>query len=149
MLAKQSSGSANGLASWYDPPRDGERGVINARREHGTDPAPESLSSGITAIAKADRPRRAFWSSAVDFFVEGLASCGTSLHPVMFFMEQPALFDLERGNDSRMPAGSVKREREIGKAVAALERLDDRTLFGLGICHRSHIELTVRYCHDC
>jgi hypothetical protein len=67
----------------------------------------------------------------------------------MFFMEQPALFDPEHGADRRIAAGSVKREREIGKAVAALERLDDRTLLGLGICHRSHIELTVRYCHDC
>jgi hypothetical protein len=149
MLAKQLSGSANGLANWYDTPGNGERGVINAGRVHGTDLATEPLPSGITAIAKAHRPRRAFWSSAIDFFVEGLASCGTSLHPVMFFMEQPALLDLGHRPDGRMPAGSVKREREIRKAVAALERLDDRTLLGLGIRHRSHIEQTVRYCHDC
>jgi hypothetical protein len=135
MLAKQSSGSANGFASWYDTPGHGERGDINSTQERGP-----------------------FWSSVVDFFVEGLAACGTSLHPVMFFMEQPVSLDLERGTVPRTPAGygvtfaydsSSKREREIRKAVAALERLDDRTLHGLGIRHRSHIEQTVRYCHDC
>ena len=42
-----------------------------------------------------------------------------------------------------------EREQQIGRAVAALARLDDRTLLGLGIIHRSHIEWTVRYCHDC
>ena len=40
-------------------------------------------------------------------------------------------------------------EREIEKAVAALAKLDDRTLRDLGIPHRSYIEQTVRYCHDC
>ena len=95
MLAKQSSGSANGLVSWYDTPGNGERGDIDATRMRGSDSAEaESLPSGITATAQADRPRRAFWPSVIDFFVEGLASCGTSLHPV-FFMEQPALLDLE------------------------------------------------------
>jgi hypothetical protein len=93
----------------------------------------------------------------VDFFVGGLAVCGTSQHPVMFFLEQPAL-DLEREAGRTMPAGyavasaddgSVEQERKIRKAVAALERLDDGTLLGLGIRHRSHIEPTVRYCHDC
>jgi hypothetical protein len=42
-----------------------------------------------------------------------------------------------------------RREREIEEAVAALSRLDDRTLQMLGIPHRSQIEQTVRYCHDC
>jgi hypothetical protein len=42
-----------------------------------------------------------------------------------------------------------ERERQIQQAIAALARLDDRTLLGLGISHRSHIEWTVRYCHDC
>jgi hypothetical protein len=40
-------------------------------------------------------------------------------------------------------------EREIEKAVAALAKFDDRTLRDLGIPHRSQIERTVRYCHDC
>jgi hypothetical protein len=42
-----------------------------------------------------------------------------------------------------------EREREIEEAIAALSRLDDRTLQMLGIPHRSYIEQTVRYCHDC
>jgi hypothetical protein len=46
-------------------------------------------------------------------------------------------------------ANRSKREREIQKATAALARLDDRTLLNLGIPHRSYIEQTVRYCHDC
>lgn len=45
--------------------------------------------------------------------------------------------------------GWREREREIDEAVAALSRLDDRTLQMLGIPHRSQIEQTVRYCHDC
>ena len=44
---------------------------------------------------------------------------------------------------------SHELECDIEEAVAALGRLDDRTLRDLGIPHRSHIERTVRYCHDC
>jgi uncharacterized protein YjiS (DUF1127 family) len=47
-----------------------------------------------------------------------------------------------------LPA-QLRREREIGRAVAALNELDDRSLRDLGICSRSEIEWTVRYCHDC
>jgi uncharacterized protein YjiS (DUF1127 family) len=46
-------------------------------------------------------------------------------------------------------AGDSQRERDIKRAVAALAELDGRTLRDLGIPHRSHIEQTVRYCHDC
>ena len=42
-----------------------------------------------------------------------------------------------------------EREQKIEQAIAALAKLDDRTLLGLGISNRSHIEWTVRYCHDC
>ena len=42
-----------------------------------------------------------------------------------------------------------EREQKIAQAIAALEKLDDLTLLGLGIFHRAHIEWTVRYCHDC
>jgi uncharacterized protein YjiS (DUF1127 family) len=157
MLAKQSFGSANGLANWYNAKGNGEREDINTTRVRG--PAePDSLPGVIVSITEADRGKPAFWWSVIDFFVDGLASCGTSMHPVMFFMDQPALFDIGRKADRAMPAGyaeaaadagSVKREREIRRAVEALERLDDRTLLGLGIRHRSHIEQTVRYCHDC
>jgi uncharacterized protein YjiS (DUF1127 family) len=45
--------------------------------------------------------------------------------------------------------GDREREREVERAVAALAELDDRTLRELGIPHRSQIEQTVRYCHDC
>jgi hypothetical protein len=44
---------------------------------------------------------------------------------------------------------SRELEHDVEKAVAALAELDDRTLQDLGIPHRSHIERTVRYCHDC
>ena len=42
-----------------------------------------------------------------------------------------------------------RREREIKKAVAALTKLDDRTLRDIGIPQRSQIEQVVRYCRDC
>jgi uncharacterized protein YjiS (DUF1127 family) len=45
--------------------------------------------------------------------------------------------------------GATQRELEIEKAVAALAKLDDRTLRDLGIPHRSLVERTVRYCRDC
>ena len=46
-------------------------------------------------------------------------------------------------------AHRFEREQQIEKAIAALAKLDDGTLLALGISHRSHIEWTVRYCHDC
>jgi len=59
-------------------------------------------------------------------------------------------------DDRRTPAGRDvaergwrKREQAIEKAVAALAKLDDQTLRDFGIPHRSYIEQTVRYCHDC
>jgi uncharacterized protein YjiS (DUF1127 family) len=42
-----------------------------------------------------------------------------------------------------------RREREIRKSVAALAKLDDRTLRDIGIPQRSLIEQAVRYCRDC
>jgi uncharacterized protein YjiS (DUF1127 family) len=42
-----------------------------------------------------------------------------------------------------------RREREIKRAVYALDSFDDRTLRDMGIRHRSQIEQTVRYCRDC
>jgi hypothetical protein len=157
MLAKQSSESANGLVGWYNTSVNGERGDINTARWCGPTEQ-DSLRGGFASFTGAEHGKRAFWSSVVDFFVEGLAACGTPPYPVIFFMEQPVLLDLERDARWIMPAGhaavaadggSVRREREIRKAVAALERLDDGTLLGLGIRHRSHIEQTVRFCHDC
>ena len=45
--------------------------------------------------------------------------------------------------------GHWRRQREIKKAVAALTKLDDKTLRDIGIPHRSQIEQVVRYCRDC
>jgi uncharacterized protein YjiS (DUF1127 family) len=42
-----------------------------------------------------------------------------------------------------------RREREIRRAVSALEQFDDRTLRDMGIPSRSKIENVVRYCRDC
>jgi uncharacterized protein YjiS (DUF1127 family) len=42
-----------------------------------------------------------------------------------------------------------RREREIGKAAAALAELDDRTLRDIGIHHRSQIDQAVRHGRDC
>lgn len=41
------------------------------------------------------------------------------------------------------------REREIRRAVSALEQFDDRTLRDMGIPSRSRIDHAVRYCRDC
>jgi hypothetical protein len=57
--------------------------------------------------------------------------------------------DPDVADESSGQAGWRERQRMIEQAVAALARLDDRTLLALGIAHRSHIEWTVRYCHDC
>jgi uncharacterized protein YjiS (DUF1127 family) len=42
-----------------------------------------------------------------------------------------------------------RRQHEIKKAAAALTKLDDGTLRGIGVLHRSQIEQVVRYCRDC
>jgi hypothetical protein len=42
-----------------------------------------------------------------------------------------------------------RRQHEIKKAAAALTKLDDGTLRGIGVLHRSLIEQVVRYCRDC
>jgi hypothetical protein len=57
--------------------------------------------------------------------------------------------DASTEDKSAAQARRREREQKIARAIAALAALDDRTLFGLGISHRSHIEWTVRYCHDC
>jgi uncharacterized protein YjiS (DUF1127 family) len=43
----------------------------------------------------------------------------------------------------------LRNEWQVTKAIAALSKLDDRTLRDMGIQHRSHIEHMVRYCRDC
>jgi len=46
-------------------------------------------------------------------------------------------------------AAHWRRERDIKRAVAALDQLDDRMLRDMGIPSRTEIEQVVRYCHDC
>jgi uncharacterized protein YjiS (DUF1127 family) len=46
-------------------------------------------------------------------------------------------------------AAHWRRERDIQRAVAALDQLDDRMLRDMGIPGRTGIEQVVRYCHDC
>jgi uncharacterized protein YjiS (DUF1127 family) len=69
----------------------------------------------------------------------------------------PSLVAYQRTPSLTTSAGSLRtllaehgrREREIKKAVAALAKLDDRTLRDIGIPQRSQIEQVVRYCRDC
>lgn len=56
------------------------------------------------------------------------------------------------GSSLRNPVATLwahwRRERDIKKAVAALERCDDRVLRGMGILDRTGIERVVRYCRN-
>ena len=69
----------------------------------------------------------------------------------------PSLVAYQRTPSLTTSAGSLRtllaepgrRELEIKKAVAALAKLDDRTLRDIGIPQRSQIEQVVRYCRDC
>jgi uncharacterized protein YjiS (DUF1127 family) len=69
----------------------------------------------------------------------------------------PSLVAYQRTLSLTTSAGSLQTlltergrwEREIKKAVAALAKLDDRTLRDIGIPQRSQIEQVVRYCRDC
>lgn len=51
--------------------------------------------------------------------------------------------------DAALLVKRVRVEREIEYAVGALSKLSDGTLRQLGIPHRSLIEETVRFCHEC
>jgi hypothetical protein len=64
---------------------------------------------------------------------------------------QYRVFIVNPGIADKGPDQACRREREqrIEQAIAALASFDDHTLRALGIFHRSHIEWTVRYCHDC
>jgi uncharacterized protein YjiS (DUF1127 family) len=89
------------------------------------------------------------------------ASCQSfaSVHGEPYVAETPILFIAFVGRLSansfanhvcgQLLAERGRREREIKKAVAALARLDDRTLWDIGIPERSQIEQVVRYCRDC
>ena len=147
----------------------------------------------IDLVGEARCRKAGFWSSVLDFLIEGFALCAASSHPTIFLPPAPHLEEQEiptardislckwrgsqhsisplaksvadkstpcRGSDrdagqatpdtyAAVDHGWRERELEIEEAIAALSRLDDRTLQMLGIPHRSCIEQTVRYCHDC
>jgi len=113
MLTKQSSGSAKGLANWYDTPGNGERGDTNTTRLRGPG-KPDSPPAVIASITEAVAASPRFWSSVSDFFLEGLASCGTSLHQVMFFMEQPAFSTLNARPEGRCVPTCVAASKPFG-----------------------------------
>ncbi len=180
MLMKHSSGSANGVAGRYEFIEE-RRSVAekNSARLRRFDP-------GLGLASEARGRKAGFWSSVLDFLIEGFALCAASSYPAISpplashleEQEVPTARDISlckwRGAqgpilspaDKSTPdrdAGQAapdtyaiftdpswrEREREIEEAITALSRLDDRTLQMLGIPHRSYIEQTVRYCHDC
>jgi hypothetical protein len=188
MLMKHSSGSANAVARRYDVATD-EGSLAGKNRLR----VPR-LDLEIDLVGEARCRKAGFWSSVLDFLIEGFALCAASSHPTIFLPPAPHLEEQEistardislckwRGSqhsisplaksvaDKSTPCrgsdrdagqatpdtyaavtdhGWREREREIEEAIAALSRLDDRTLQMLGIPHRSCIEQTVRYCHDC
>jgi uncharacterized protein YjiS (DUF1127 family) len=74
----------------------------------------------------------------------------SSSSPSLFvYQRTPSLTTSAWGSLSDAARRAGRREREIKKAVAALAKLDDRTLRDIGIPQRSQIEQVVRYCRDC
>jgi hypothetical protein len=156
---------------------DGSLGAARSRPMRQPDSESKPLPRVTTAASVTDRQQTGFWSLLISSVMEGLALYGASVHAGVLFPaeadpgeeQSPAPREIavrrwrgpiqvissirdtstrfDRETDRVMPAG--KREREIQKAIAALARLDDWTLLNLGIPHRSYIEQTVRYCHDC
>jgi uncharacterized protein YjiS (DUF1127 family) len=162
MLAKHSSRSVNGIARRYQVPGDQADGRKTAFWPSVVGYLIESFASYAASMHPTPlvpvepqpdeqnmpqprqisrRERRAFVSLVSTTVSQDTSSLGP-----------------EQETDPTPPAGYAigsagdrlrEREREIEKAVAALAKLDDRTLRDLGIPHRSHIERTVRYCRDC
>ena len=178
MLENHLSGSATGVVKRYDATRDGNLRDGRSRPMRQPDSESKPLPRVTTAASVTDRQQTGFWSLLISSVMEGLALYGASVHAGVLFPAEPdpgeeqspapkdiavrrwhgpirvisstqdaASTRFDRDADRVMPAG--KREREIQKAIAALARLDDWTLLNLGIPHRSYIEQTVRYCHDC
>lgn len=136
--------------------------------KHSFRPANEIVRRVEVSSDEADGGKPAFWSLVVGYLIESFALYAASMHPVGLFPVEPAperqnmpqptqlsprqrrvVLTLVSTTAAVGSAGDSPREHEIKKAVAALAELDDRTLRELGIPHRSHIERTVRYCHDC
>jgi hypothetical protein len=129
----------------------------------------------VTEAAETDGPRLTSWSTAPAHLIEGFVLYGASVHPNAVFpietfrvdrnMSQLGHVSPSYGSEAigayarwswkecwnliATPWAHWRREREIKKAVVAMEGFDDLTLRRMGICHRSQIEHTVRYCRDC
>jgi uncharacterized protein YjiS (DUF1127 family) len=79
-----------------------------------------------------------------------LPKCQSSSSPSLVAYQRTLLLTTGKVDSLRtLLAEHGRREREIKKAVAALAKLDDRTLRDIGIPRRSQIEQVVRYCRDC
>ena len=130
----------------------------------------------VTESAERNGPPPTSWSAVPGYFIECFALCGASVPPNAVFPTEAFRVDrnmppqLGRVSPSFVseavdayarwlckacwnliatPWAHWRRERLIKKAVVALEGFDDLTLRQMGICHRSQIEQTVRYCRDC
>jgi len=129
----------------------------------------------VTEQAEKDGPPLGSWSALPGYLMESFVLYGASVHPGAVFPFEtfrvdhcisqlgrvsPSYASEAAGAYARWllkacwnliatPWARWRREREIEKAVVALEGFDDLTLRRMGICHRSHIEQTVRYCREC
>lgn len=125
--------------------------------------------------AEKDGPPLGSWSALPGYLMESFVLYGASVHPGAVFPIETFRVDHSISQFGRVspsyaseaagayarwllkqcwnlistPWARWRREREIKKAVVALEGFDDLTLRRMGICHRSHIEQTVRYCREC
>jgi hypothetical protein len=129
----------------------------------------------VTGPAEKDGPPLGSWSALPGYLMESFVLYGASVHPGAVFPIETFRVDHSISQFGRVspsyaseaagayarwllkacwnliatPWARWRREREIEKAVVALEGFDDLTLRRMGICHRSHIEQTVRYCREC
>ena len=78
-----------------------------------------------------------------------VAKTPTSSSPSLVAYQRTPSLITSAGSLRTLLAERGRREREIKKAVAALAKLDDRTLQDIGIPQRSQIKQVVRYCRDC
>ena len=129
----------------------------------------------VTEAAETDGPPPTSWSAVPGYLIECFVLCGASVPPNAVFPIEAFRMDRNTPQPGRVSPSYVseavdayarwlckecwsliaapwthwRRERLIKKAVVALEGFDDLTLRQMGICHRSQIEQTVRYCRDC
>ena len=138
--------------------------------------APSDQPAAVSTEAGAGRQRTSFWTWLWNSMMEGFVLYGASIHPTAILPDayyRPEHNVLSRDQIAKPSATLPKaasaagsdnggnrvsptpfrahwrREHEVNKIVAALEKLDNRTLSDIGIPHRSQIEQVVRYGRDC